>query len=286
MSYCAPNRKNGLSTEKSSCFTLAELIALCKAWNATKLGSKNPIHVKQEDTTKDESTIKLKLWQELKKRFYPYCKDNESCWLDNVELNSKLKKLYPAIYDSVHFFSLKPKGTKGKNDWLSTLEIDYIMKQYENMYTDFSFIGCLPSDYFILNPERFPKKVLDTKAKAGIIFNLDETHQNGSHWVALFFEQVGTDLLVEYFDPTGQPPNKNIKQFLSNRYFNGALYIENKKEHQRGNNECGSYSLFFIICRLKGKTFDEINDGRIPDTDMNKLRSIIFRPFSEKWSAF
>jgi hypothetical protein len=289
MSFCAPSRGN----DRWTCFSLEELDVMVDAWNKTRLGKKYPIrkyipeHIPEHIHKKNTEAYQRYLWSSLQQRFAPFCGENETCWLDSVELSKRLQEISPQVYKMLNFFTLKPKGTRGKHDWLSTTEIDYVMQQYEQVYPDFKYIGCFPSDYYKLAPGKFPSKILDTKRRAAIVFNLDESHQKGSHWVAVFFDQTPTGRrVVEYFDPTGDKPIKNLKQFLDNPYFFDSIRLINSKKHQRGNNECGVYSLFYILERLKGKTFGEINGkgaARIPDADMNRFRSNLFRPFSEKF---
>jgi hypothetical protein len=67
-----------------------------------------------------------------------------------------------------------------------------------------------------------------------------------------------------------------------------ARYENKKMEHQRQNNECGMYSLFFIITMLirekdgKKLSADDViklflgKKGRISDKDMNDLRDDYF----------
>lgn len=279
MSFCAPKRQN----KDWTCFNIDELESMALAWNHTRLGKQNPISL--PPPSNDSESRKQELWKNLRNRFQPFCGDNEACWLDSIELGKVLKTMSPEMYKIINFFTLKPKGTKGKQDWLSTSEIDYVMQQYEEIFPNFKYIGCFPSDYYKLSPSKFPRGVLDKYTKSGIVFNLDESHQNGSHWVAVFFDRDASgQLYVEYFDPTGDTANKNINQFFNNPYFDDAVFLENKYKHQKGDNECGMYSMYFILQRLNGYTFDDLQTKRIPDKSMNDFRSFVFRPFSETFS--
>lgn len=276
MASCAPNR----SLNDWSCFTLEELQVMAQAWNNTVLGKDYPIifenHGKIERKT---------LWSELKSRFLPFCGNDESCWLDNKELNNELQKISKNLYKAITYFTLKPKGTKGKHDWLSTNEIDLVMKQYEFLHKDhFRYIGCFASDYYKLYPDKFPYEALRNFEHSALIFNLDESHQSGSHWVVIFFENTQKNLVIEYFDATGNPPNKNIKEFLQHPYLANAEYIENTTEHQKGNNECGMFSMFYVLERLKGKSVSQINKKRITDRSMNEFRKELFRPKTKSFS--
>ena len=59
--------------------------------------------------------------------------------------------------------------------------------------------------------------------------------------------------------------NKNLKE-IDIRH--------NKTQHQRGNSECGVYSINFILRLLKGKTFDHITRKRTTDEKVNNLNHV------------
>lgn len=258
---------------------------MSRAWNRTSLGKDAPIRVNRKVYPRSAESYKKILWESLQNRFAPYCGNNETCWLDSVELGKQLKTMSPDAFRILNEFTLKPKGTKKKNGWLSTNEIDYVMQQYEELYPDFVYIGCFPSDYYKLAPNKFPTKVLDTHAKAAIVFNLDESHQAGSHWIAVFFDKtLQGRRIVEYFDPTGDFPNKNLQMFLDQPYFSDAVIKISRKKHQRGDTECGVYSLFYILTRLEGESMEDLNRTRISDTEMNKFRGALFRPYTPTWT--
>ena len=50
----------------------------------------------------------------------------------------------------------------------------------------------------------------------------------------------------------------------------------NKTPHQKGNSECGVYSLNFIIRMLDGESFNDISKNRIDDSQINKFREVYF----------
>jgi hypothetical protein len=280
MSQCALNRQGRSWT----CFELEELELMSKAFNQTSLGLTNPIDLPGLQVVADakENAYKRLLWLALQERFAPYCKDNEACWLDSVDLANQLKLISPTAYDILHHFTLKPKGTKKRNGWLSTSEIDYVMNQFVATFPHFTYIGCFPSDYYRLHPGKFAKDVTSIDNQAAIIFNVDESHQNGSHWVTVFFDVDRSTGMweIEYFDSTGDFPPPNLEEFLTHPYFADADIVVNNKKHQRGNSECGIYALFYVLQRLQGYTMEEINDERIPDGEMNRFRDVLFRPWT------
>ena len=122
----------------------------------------------------------------------------------------------------------------------------------------------------------------DGITKFGIVFNLDEHWQSGSHWVAAY-----TDIengMAYYFDSYGTRPEKRVTEFMkkfsdyyektSNKKCDVAY---NKTRNQYKNSECGVYSINFILDMIEGKTLEEIQKNPIPDDKINKLRTKIFR---------
>lgn len=275
----------GASRIKSgpSCFTVEELGAMAHAYNKTQPRSVDHItHI--SELTEDE--LFHALTQKLARVCHPYENTTvnalESCWINQRDMMRTLKNLNKDLFESVTKYALLPKGKKGKYDWLSTTDIEDVMRQYEQKYKPyFKFIDCVPSDHYKLHPREFPSKTILSHQTSAIVFNLDPSHKPGSHWVTVFFHNdIHGNLTVEYFDSTGSKPNRNIKDFLRHPFFRNATYIQNTKKHQRGNSECGVYSLWYILQRLKGRTMDEINQERVSDKEMNEFRSTLFRPFS------
>ena len=259
MSYCAPAK----NLSARSCFTDRELRAMAESYNQANIGPKINIY------TKD-------LWAELHNTFFPICKDNEGCWIENQSLLEILKAKYPDLYTSIRYYSLKPLMTEGKHDWLSTTNIDEVMHQYEKVFSNFKYLGAFPSDYY--KEHNFPISYFRKYKYVGLIFNTDPSYKSGSHWVAVLFETCPDgELLINYFDSTGDDPNRNIKGFLNEFKDLGTVSI-NKTKHQRGNSECGMYSMYFILSRLQGRSMEDINKKRITDAEMNLYRSELFRP--------
>ena len=131
---------------------------------------------------------KLELWNEINNRLKIYV------IINYVGLN---KNIYQNIFMIKSRKNFKPKMPKSWfkniNEWLSTLEIEDVMNQYDKKYKNFKFLGAVPSDcpksircsLTNLNLKGFLKQKI---TKLGIVFNLDEHHQSGSHWVALMID--------------------------------------------------------------------------------------------------
>jgi hypothetical protein len=196
------------------------------------------------------------------------------------------------------FKPVRPKGSPTR--WLSTLDINHVLKQYEEKYPDFEFIGPVPIDFDLVFRElrefSLKKMLHNGKNKIGIVFNLDPHDKSGSHWVALYFEFSDRRNEISFFDSYGVKPHTNIKTFM-NRIADQAKHLrrnpfvnvggssnlvkinENTVRHQYKNSECGVYSINFILENLTtDKSFNQIVNEIKSDDLMVKYREIYFRP--------
>jgi len=278
---CAPN----LNFENGSCIPLYVLIDMALAYNKYNKLNKlnNKIYLNDELDMSDSDKYKEYLVNEFKKRF----NHDQKEWINEkfIELMSDEHKLF------LHGSTFRPDGPQGLFDWLSTLDINKVLHQYENKYDDFKFLGAVPIDFYDININIFLKnkkynfKNIDFDEymanginKFGIIFNLDESWKSGSHWVSLFFDLKKKQ--IYFSDSYGIKPEKRIvdyidviRKFMSK--YNTARNTEvryNKTQHQKGNSECGVYSINFISRLLKGKSFDHLTKTRITDEKVNMCR--------------
>lgn len=169
------------------------------------------------------------------------------------------------------------------------------MRQYEAAYPEFEFLGASPIDfdkpYEDSNTCVWPKICQFTLAKAkgrgktkiGFVFNEDNHKEPGSHWICAFLDLARG---VFYFiDSVGNPMPKEIKKLIERldaehqMLYGRALDVkESSVAHQKGDNQCGMYCLFFIISLLtETATYKELMAKRIPDGAMAELRSVLFR---------
>jgi hypothetical protein len=288
---CSPAVK-GKAPVAESCFTVDVLEQIKSAYN--KHHNASPIH----------TTDPKQIWIELKNKLSTCQK--EDCWLDEITDMATREKLNAYI-----FAPDKPKEwEKNKDAWLSNYDIFEVLRQYQISHTHFKIIGPTPID-FDSRPKDMNEKCVweelcnfslrnlidQKKTKLGIVFNLDKHDQGGSHWVSMFVDLEHRFLF--YFDSAGDPIKPEINE-LKNRIqkqakelnMNLRFYQNHPFEHQMGENECGMYSLFFIITMLTGQIEDPgkptkkfKNHGaiirmfkkqQIPDRYMNKYRNIFF----------
>lgn len=267
--HCSPSKTPHNNID--SCYDSTDLKAIVKAYNSyikkRNLCHKNNCTISQSIDINGSDEY---LYSELNKRLGALCK-SEYCWTE-LDLINEIKD--ENLRDSLLYFTFKPKGLPSKRTWFSTTNINEIMQQYQDIHKHkFKFLGAQPSDYTKL--VKLNKDTLKKYDCIGIIFNTDPHTLPGKHWVSVFIDNRAKT--VEYFDSLGKIPNKNIASFL--KIFKKYDFTINKKIHQKGGSNCGVYSCYFIIQRLNGKTFDEINKKLIPDKVMTDLRDILFRPY-------
>ena len=226
---------------------------------------------------------KKQIWSQLSDRLFSQCGGNEMCWkeqpfvkmIGNREINEK---------------TFKPKmpvsWKKRPSEWLSTTNISNVMKQYEDVYDDFVYLGTVPRDCpsgVSCHLSNIDLKKLYKKygiKRVGLVYNLDLHYQSGSHWVAVFMDFNKKN--ATYFDSYGDKPPRMILQFIQkcmSQMKNIGIdmnYEYNNKRHQYGGSECGIYSCNFIIKSLEGKSLKQLSSKRIPDKKMNELRKQLF----------
>jgi hypothetical protein len=189
--------------------------------------------------------------------------------------------------EEIEKYTFRPSGPSGKFEWLNTLHIDEVMKQYENKYDDFKFLGTVPVDFDDLSNLgiqnlNFNELIQNNKIKIGLVINLDEHYKSGSHWVALFSNLKSG--YVYFFDSYGMRPDKRIRAFMiriskfikENSGIKKPIVDYNRIRHQFKNSECGVYSINFIVRMLDGETFEEICESKVPDDKINKFREEYF----------
>lgn len=268
---CAP----GVNFSEGSCFSLDQLKRIGNKFN------------KRYGNIINTSLEKKDLLRSLIKNI----KDKKSCEGDAciLEIN---------IYDSEDndiLNTLRPKGPRYTNKWLSNLNIDEVMNQYQNKYKSFKYLGTVPSDFekikFLKIKEiNFKDMLKNKKHKLGMVINLDTSDGNGTHWVSLYMNLKKRQLY--FFDSYGKKPMKSIFNFMNriyneftNRNLDYNVLHTNKKfkvryntiQHQRKNSECGVYSMNFIIRLLNGEKFSDITKNITDDDKMFECRKSYFR---------
>jgi hypothetical protein len=282
MLKCAPGKNNNNNKVKDSCYTDEDILNIREAWN-----DRHP-------DMKITSGGTHEIWNELKMNMQDVC-NNESCWLRQTFKENNIG----SELTSYTFAPKSPKTwIKNPREWLSSLDIEKVMKQYEKSYPNFDFMGPSPIDFdtkmMTTNGKKcvweelcnfdLKKQLGKGKRKIGIIFNTDTHDLGGSHWISLFINIKQEDNYIFYFDSNGNLIPKEINK-LSEKIIKQAQELgipdlklyKNTLEHQKTNTECGMYCLYIIISLLEDKnTYKQIMKERIKDEDVAKLRSEYF----------
>jgi hypothetical protein len=273
---CAPKKYEELNM--FSCYTDDSLNKLKNAWNAQNPGDK--ILSTEGDEIHKQLSAKLK----------NVCQ-TEACWVEKLLANNK--QLAAAINDSSFAPDQPNTWDENPNEWLSSDEITHVMKQYENAYKDFKFLGPSPIDfdkkvskYTCVWDALCKFSVADylkhNKNKIGFIFNTDPHTKGGKHWISMFLNLKKGEIF--FFDSVGNTAPKQIKTFVKRVIKQGKKlgitfkYDENYPvEHQYGDTECGIYSLFFIVHMLQDRINKEyLKTHIIKDKDMETFREKYF----------
>lgn len=234
----------------TTCYSEKNLLKIRDAYNANH--SDKPI---------DTNIPAKELIHELKKRLSSKC-PKEDCWLN------LLPKAQREILDKEVFAPDQPKEWDSNPDeWLSNFDILNVLEQYEKAYPKFEFLGPTPIDFdTVKNGKCIWEEICHFQiskyqekgvTEIAFIFNLDKHNQSGSHWTSMYLSLKHNKLF--YFDSALNDMPKEV-QVLVDRITKQAsdlginLHFEkNVRQHQRGNSECGMYSLFFILTLLTGK---------------------------------
>ena len=268
---CSPSKQY---KSRFTCFSKESLVKIAKAYN-NKVGN-NKIDIVDDS---------YKLYKNISKQLSKVC-NNEICWARQ----SYVTKLNDDDINNHTFKPPKPSGSKYQ--WLSTIDIRNVMKQYEKKFKDFIFLGPFPIDFDDIQTEIAQinlKKLKEQNInKMGIVFNLDKHNQSGSHWVALYFEFSQNKTEVDFFDSYGESPHNRIK-ILMDRLVKMAknqlnLNINqniNRVRMQYANSECGVYSMNFILHLLLGESFEKTTQNIVLDEEMNMRRNLFFNSSSQ-----
>ncbi len=254
----------------------------------------NVIEEIKDDYNKDhpetpiEETNSDKIFDKFRSIFTD-CKD-ERCFLkeiDDVSVREKYKEL---LFAPSH----PHEWLKNKNEWLTNIDINSIFKQVELQYPEFEYLETTPIDFDTklgegqcvedelcnISLNALMKK---GKTKFAAVINLDKHTQGGSHWVSIFASIP--EKTIVFFDSAKGGVPKEITAFVKRIQQQGLSmdpsvkfqFLTNKSEHQKGDTECGMYSLYFVIEMLASfKNVDKFISGNISDDLVEDLRFKLF----------
>ena len=273
---CSPKPKTEMND--FTCYTNEGLYKLKELWNARHQDSKIVTNNPKE------------IHRQISEKLNNVC-NKESCWLKQ---KGEFGNIPRNLKDS--FSPLSPEEwKKNPNEWLSSVDIMKVMKQYEKAYKCFDFIGPTPIDFDKrqlygecvwdeLCNFSVEKQLKEGKTKIGIIFNTDPHDKSGEHWISMFINLKKKTIF--FYDSTGDPPPKQINTFVKRIKKQGLKLTPKLKfkydssegvEHQQGESECGIYSIYFIVHMLEDKLTEHyLKTHILKDEYINKFRKIYF----------
>ena len=272
-SVCSPTRR----LNRYTCYTDQNLHNMKEYWNA------------RHPDVPIKATSPKEIWHGLKQHMSSMC-NTERCWLRQKFMQNKLN----TELTSYTFAPTAPTiWKKNPVEWLTSVDIDKVMKQWEHKYKNFEFIGPSPIDFDtrVMKHEcvwselcnfNLKKSISREKRKIGIIFNLDPHYKEGSHWIALYIDVKKK--LIFFFDSNGDKPPRQVNDLIKRITEQGKelniefQVLENHPiEHQKGDTECGIYTIYVITQLLSGKKSPKyFMSTRVPDKKMFSLRKEYF----------
>jgi hypothetical protein len=287
---CAPARK----FEYDSCMNVPELENIVRAWNSAhhnmpkqqiKLYGSNSGSGSGSGNKFDTAKYKLYLLAQCYEKIKD-C-DTQLCWTQHNKIVHNIDPKMRTVLSSQVWAPIGPYGYNNYT-WLNTLDINRVLYQYELVFLHFKFLGALPNDFDnlpLLGIRNLNYKALLAKNKhqLGFIFNLDTSHETGSHWVAAYANLLKGQ--VYYYDSFAVRPTKEVTKLLNRicDFCKTELNIPdaepeyNKIRHQFGESECGVFSIEFIHKLLQGISFEKYCKSKPSDAKINKLRTKFFR---------
>jgi hypothetical protein len=236
----------------------------------------NREHAKETPIPKGDSKT---VWAELQKRFHSKCEEGR---MECIASHMLKKPSAPKSWET------------NPEEWLSSVDIEAIEKEYTKVFPKYYFVGCVPIDFdkksstgkcivstlCSLNIKSLYEKGYD---KIGIVFNTDVSTGPGQHWIALFsdLDRSYEYPRITYFDSYSHAPEKEIQRLMlrwkdqldSMKLHNKPTELSyNKTRHQYENSECGMYCVYFHLSCIVGIPMDK----RVPDDVMRSFRGMLF----------
>lgn len=222
------------------------------------------------------------------------CK-SESCILSKK--NKFSEKLDENVIQKELRKSFKPDGPAFTTELLSNFNIDDVLDQYVDAYTNENFLH-IPfqmidfQDYARSSDKDSNLASIDFSDKYnkgmrcfGVVLNTDYSSGGGKHWFAIFGDFRKHPFTLEYFNSSGNLPMiqiqkwmKNAKNDIENKLNKDVkCVITTRIQHQTDDHSCGPYSLYYITCRLENIPHEYFAKHVIKDSEMHLFRKHLFR---------
>jgi len=292
MSFCSPTAEN-----KVICYSENTLLIIAKAWNYLK--PKNKIDIS------NPSLLFQNIQKKMGSRTWAY--------IDIIRLLNKNKNAtITELMSRIEHHNLRPSQpmswVDNKTEWLSNIDIEKVLRQYEkNKSLFYKFHGVYTIDFgmkltdgkckYDYGCDINMKNIIASRNKFfGFITNLCKYDEPGYHWTSSFFvlDPKYDSYGAYYYDSVKRPIPKLLKiVFKDIKKQMESIYPDRKFvtkvsniEHQKSNTECGIFSITFqtrwlLLLKREGykvKFADVINFHKMNDSVMKALRFKFFRP--------
>lgn len=279
--HCSPSKKNS----KFSCIDYELLQKIAKILN--KYDFKIKIYKN-----------KKKLHDEISNNIKEKTKCNsESCWKSIGIIKNELSESEKDLFEDSFRPDMPEEWDNNPNAWLSTLDINRVMEQYEDAYPHFQYLGANPIDFDKkINVDKCVADELcnidireikkDGKTSLGMVFNTDPHNKSGEHWFSLYIDLNGVNIkgkpCIYYFDSLATKPKDEVVDLVKRiqeqccDIKKDISFLYNDIRHQHKNTECGVYSLHFLVSMLKGVNFKKYIKNKRNDKEMEEFRKFFF----------
>jgi len=231
--------------------------------------------------------------------------DKEKIYKDKYQIKSLkglLHKDIPQQDKEAIIKHIKPDGPGNSEDWLNGRNINEctmdIYKHFDKKELRFknricgdglTYFDC-KSEFAYEKEKRVPQyftfKMRDTIFDnifdsnkyncAGFVLNIDWSTGGGTHWIAIFINNVSPPYTLEYFDSAGDIILPEIKKYFDTFGSNFQPICVRSFAQQQDNHSCGPYSLYYIYSRLQGVPWQHFRKYAIGDKQMHKFRKHLF----------
>ena len=282
--HCSPKKMKSSSKQDMSCLNqelLYKISEVLNKFHGADIKGSDSGDLYEQICTKMEGISKCK---------------SEKCWLSFHELIKNLSSDERKEFKESFKHKMPDSWKKNPTEWLNTSDIEKCLEQYHDLYDHFKCYGALPMDFSLkknndcvsgdLCKIDLKKHFEEGKHNVGIVLNLDDHDEPGSHWVAIYIELLPRNRdkpSMYYFDSIADKPTKEVNRFvkeIQKQYKDlrneEIEFLYNDIQHQKKNTECGIYCIHFITTMLEGVDFKEYIQEIKDDAFMQKFRSYFF----------
>jgi hypothetical protein len=125
---------------------------------------------------------------------------------------------------------------------MNSEQINQILRR--NTHTKKYFLGVYSADNLPHTIAKYP---------SCFVANTDPHWEMGEHWICIWMQ---SPTKAEYFCSLGEAPPPTFQAFLTK--FKYIQTNEGKQIQSPGENTCGHYCIYFIVCRATGQSFNTV----------------------------